>query len=211
MRRSKTVIEMRMQKWEAGSSLLPGSALMVARLPVFALLLILSPALLQAAAQRDPYQHFFQASLGDLPEELEIAREAGKRGVFVFFEMDECPFCHRMKQTVLNQVDVQEYFSQNFHSLSIDVEGDIEIVDFNGEVMTQKEFARRHRVRATPLLAFFDLQGKQIFKYVGATSGKQEFLWMGEFIAERVYLQKDSSGRNIRFTRYKRMKKDNTL
>ena len=184
---------------------------MLARLPVFALLLMLSPTLLQAAEQRDPYQHFFQASLGDLPEELEIAREQGKRGVFVFFEMDECPFCHRMKQTVLNQVDVQEYFSQNFHSLSIDVEGDIEIVDFNGESMTQKEFARRLRVRATPLLAFFDLQGRQIFKYVGATSGKQEFLWMGEFIAEQVYLQKDSSGRNIRFTRYKRMKKGNAL
>ena len=184
---------------------------MLRTLPVFTLLLMLLPALLQAAAQRDPYQHFFQASLGDLTEELEIAREQGKRGVFVFFEMDECPFCHRMKQTVLNQIDVQEYFNQHFHSLSIDVEGDIEIVDFTGEGMTQKQFASRHRVRATPLLAFFDLEGKQIFKYVGATSGKQEFLLMGEFIAEQVYLQKDSDGRNIRFTRYKRLKKNNTL
>jgi len=175
------------------------------------LLLWLLPVLLQAAATRDPYQYFFQPSLGDLTEELEIAREQGKQGIFVFFEMDECPFCHRMKQTVLNQPEVQEFFAERFHSLAMDVEGDIEIVDFSGTDMTQKEFARKNRVRATPLLIFYDLQGKALFKYVGAPSGKQEFIWMGEFIADKIYLQKDDSGRNIRFARYKRMKKDNTL
>lgn len=174
-------------------------------------LLCLAPGLLQATTERDPYQYFFQASLGDLTEELEIAREEGKQGVFVFFEMDECPFCHRMKQTVLNQADVQEYFAERFHSLSMDIEGDIEIVDFKGNDTTQKEFARSNRVRATPLLAFYDLQGNLLFKYVGAPSGKQEFLWMGEFVAERIYLQKDDSGRNIRFARYKRIKKNSSL
>ena len=184
---------------------------MAKRLRALSLLLWLLPVLLQAAATRDPYQHFFQATLGDLTEELEIAREQGKQGIFVFFEMDECPFCHRMKQTVLNQPDVQEFFATRFHSLAMDIEGDIEIVDFAGTDMTQKEFARQNRVRATPLLVFYDLQGKQLFKYVGAPSGKQEFIWMGEFIADKVYLQKDDSGRNIRFARFKRMKKDNTL
>jgi thioredoxin-related protein len=184
---------------------------MVKRLPAFAFLLALLPALLQASAPRDPYQYFFQASLGDLTEELEMARAAGMHGIFIFFEMDECPFCHRMKQTILNQPEVQEYFAQHFHSLSIDIEGDIEIVAFDGTHTTQKEFARSNRVRATPLLAFYDLQGNLVFKYVGAPSSKEEFLWMGEFIADDVYLQKDESGRNIRFARYKRMKKENTL
>lgn len=169
------------------------------------------PALLQASTARDPYQFFFEQSLGDLTEELEIAREEGKQGIFLFFEMDECPFCHRMKQTVLNQPEVQEYFRQNFHSLAIDIEGDIDIVDFDGNDTTQKEFSRSNRVRATPLLAFYDLEGKRLFKYVGAPSGVQEFMWMGEYIVNRVYLQTDDSGRNIRFARYKRMKKNNTL
>ena len=178
---------------------------------LFCLLPVLIPSPLQASSARDPYQYFFEQSLGDLSEELEIARDDGKLGIFVFFEMDECPFCHRMKQTVLNQTDVQEYFREKFHSLVIDIEGDIEIVDFTGADTTQKEFARQNRVRATPLLVFYDLQGEPIFKYVGAPSGVQEFMWMGEFIADKVYLQKDDSGRNIRFTRYKRMKKNNTL
>ncbi|MBT8435163.1 MAG: thioredoxin fold domain-containing protein [Gammaproteobacteria bacterium] len=184
---------------------------MVKKLPTFALFLLLLPALLQASSPRDPYQYFFEQTLGDLTEELEIAREQGKQGVFLFFEMDECPFCHRMKQTVLNQPAVQDFFNQHFHSLSIDIEGDIEIVDFNGLSTTQKEFASSNRVRATPLLAFYDLQGNRIFKYVGAPSGMQEFIWMGEYIVNQVYLQKDENGRNIRFTRFKRMKQKASL
>ena len=184
---------------------------MARKLPAFVFLFSILPALLQAATPRDPYVFFFEQSLGDLTEELEIAREEGKQGLFVFFEMDECPFCHRMKQTVLNQPEVQEYFKQNFHSLAIDIEGDLDIVDFAGGDTTQKEFARKNRVRATPKLAFYDLEGKRIFKYVGAPSGVEEFMWMGEYIVNQVYLQKDDSGRNIRFTRYKRMKQKATL
>ena len=185
--------------------------MMARKLLAFAILICALPALLQASTPRDPYQFFFEQSLGDLTEELEIAREEGKQGVFLFFEMDECPFCHRMKQTVLNQPEVQDYFKQHFHSLTIDIEGDIEIVDFDGSDITQKEFASKNRVRATPLLAFYDLEGKRIFKYVGAPSGMQEFIWMGEYIVNQVYLQKDDSGRNIKFARYKRMKKNKTL
>lgn len=164
---------------------------------------------LQAATPRDPYTYFFQQSLGDLGEELEIAREQGKKGIFLFFEMDECPFCHRMKQTVLNRPDVQAYFGQHFHSLSIDIEGSIEIIDFDGNGMTQKEFASRNRVRATPMLAFYNLDGEQIFKYIGAPAGYEEFMLMGQFIADEVYLRTDDRGYQYRFTRYKRQNGNN--
>jgi thioredoxin-related protein len=179
------------------------------RLILLAFLFTVVPWHGSASTPRDPYQYFFEQSLGDLTEELEIARDDGKQGVFVFFEMDECPFCHRMKQTVLNQPEVQDYFKQYFHSLAIDIEGDIEVVDFDGNFTTQKEFARANRVRATPLLAFFDLDGQLVFKYVGAPSGVEEFMWMGEYVADRVYLEKDDRGMEIRFTRFKRMKKKN--
>ena len=159
-----------------------------------------------AATPRDPYQYFFQQSLGDFTEELEIAREEGKKGLFLFFEMDECPFCHRMKDTVLNQSDIQEQFNADFHSLTVDIEGDIEIIDFDGEEITQKQFARKNRVRATPVLAFYDLEGNQVFKYTGATSGSEEFLWLAEYYTEGIYKHKDDNGRRISFTRYKRLK-----
>ena len=61
------------------------------------------------------------------------------------------------------------------------------------------------------MLAFYDLEGNRIFKYVGAPSGMQEFMWMGEYIVNQVYLQKDETGRNVRFTRFKRMKQKANL
>lgn len=160
-----------------------------------------------ANAPRDPYQFFFEQMLGDLSEELETAQDDGKKGLFIFFEMDECPFCHRMKKTVLNQPDIQDYFKDNFHSISIDVEGDLEIVDFEGNDTTQKDFSSKNRIRATPVMAFYDLEGKQVVRYTGATSGSEEFRWLAEYYLDGIYKMKDKNGRNIRFSKYKRLKK----
>ncbi len=170
-------------------------------------ILLLFAITAQAAIPRDPYTHFFSQSLGDLTEELEIAREENKKGIFIFFEMDECPFCHRMKKTVLNQPEIQDYFNENFRSLAIDIEGDLELVDFKGEEMMQKEFASKTRVRATPVMAFYDLDGNMVVRYTGATSGPEEFMWLAEYYLKGVYKLKDKNGRNIRFGKYKRLKK----
>jgi len=160
-----------------------------------------------SAVPRDAGEFFFDQNLGDLQEELENAKDEGKKGVFIFFEMDECPFCHRMKQTVLNQQSVQEYFKKNFVSLAVDIEGDIEIVDFKGNEMTQKEFAVKNKVRATPVMAFYDFDAKQAVRYTGATSGVEEFMWLAEFYEKGIYKMKSKSGRPIRFAAYKRLKK----
>ena len=77
---------------------------------VSALVLWSVTAIALAAAPRNPETHFFDQTLGDLSEELALAREQGKKGIVIFFEQEECPFCHRMKQMVLNQPAVQDYY-----------------------------------------------------------------------------------------------------
>lgn len=154
-----------------------------------------------AAGGRDPYKYFFDETWGDFSEELARAKEEGKTGVLLFFEMDECPFCHRMKETVLNQPEVQAYFKKHFLNFSVDIEGDLEITDFKGNKMTQKDFAfKDNRVRATPVFAFFDLTGDRVVRYTGATSGVDEFMWLGEYVVNGVY-------KKMPFTKYKRQKK----
>ena len=151
-----------------------------------------------AAAGSDPYKYFFNETWGDFKEELENARQQQKKGILIFFEMDECPFCHYMKMNVLNQPEVQAFYRDNFLIFSVDIEGDIEINNMQGKVMKQKDFAfRENRVRATPVFAFFDLQGNRIFRHTGKTSGVEEFLLMGEYVASGSY-------KEIKFTRYKR-------
>ncbi|ODB92099.1 thioredoxin [Candidatus Thiodiazotropha endoloripes] len=154
-----------------------------------------------SAATRDPGEHFFNQSLGDFSEELMVAREEGKKGVLIMFEMDECPFCHRMKSRVLNQVVVQDYFQQHFQIYTVDIEGDVEISDFKGQPIKEKDFAFRHfKVRATPVFAFFDLDGNLLTRFTGATNSADEFMWLGEFVVDGHY-------KSTNFSRYKRAKK----
>lgn len=170
---------------------------------VFALLLALIAfsQVSQAAVGRDPYVYFFHETWGDFQEELSKAKEEGKKGILLFFEMDECPWCHRMKTTVLNQPRVQEYFREHFLNFAIDIEGDVEIVSFKGDSFTQKEFSEKiNRVRATPVFAFYDLQGEQVVRFTGATSNVDEFIWLGEFYLDGHY-------KKTNFIKFKRQKK----
>ncbi len=150
-------------------------------------LLIYSCSQWVLAVERDPDEFFFDSSFGDLQEELENAKEEGKKGIILFFELTECPFCHWMKTHVLNQQAVQDYFKKYFTIIKIDIEGDVELTDFQGNITTQKAFSFKHRVRATPVFGFFNLQGKPIFRYTGKTKNMQEFMWMGEYIVSKAY------------------------
>ncbi len=164
-------------------------------------LLLLAVPLALTAAPRDPDTYFFDETFGDFQEELARAREEGKQGILLFFEMDECPFCHRMKETVLNQPAVQDFYKEHFLVFRVDIEGDVEITDFSGEHMPQKDFAFKHnRVRATPVFQFYDLDGQPTARYTGATSGVEEFLWLGDYVAQGIY-------REMPFSKYKRTRR----
>ncbi len=83
----------------------------------------------------------------------------------------------------------------------MDIEGDVMITDFQGNSLTEKDFAfKQYRVRATPVFAFFDLDGNLVARYTGATSDAREFLWLGEFVVDGHY-------RKTNFSRFKREKK----
>jgi len=163
-------------------------------------LVVLTYSLASAAPTRDPGKYFFGETFGNFQEELELARQAGKQGVLIFFEQEDCPFCHRMKMTVLNQPGVQDYYKDHFHIFSVDIEGDLEVTDFQGHPVTQKDFAfKQYKVRATPVFAFFNLDGKLVTRYTGPTKDAREFLWLGEYVADGHYQSET-------FAQYKRVK-----
>lgn len=77
-----------------------------------------------ATPTRDAELHFFQASFGDLKEELGLARAEGRRGLFLMFSAEYCTPCIVMKKTVMNQVPVQDHFRRHFRVLQVDYNGD---------------------------------------------------------------------------------------
>ena len=160
-------------------------------------LLCLVPLTGLAAPGRDPSNYFFNDTFGNFTDELKAAREQGKQGILLFFEQADCPFCHYMKQNVLNQPQVQAYYRKHFLNFPVDIQGDVEITDFHGHQVTEKDFAKVKRVRATPVIAFYDLQGNEIFRYTGSTSGVAEFMLMGKYVDDGIY-------KKMSFVRYKR-------
>lgn len=153
---------------------------------------------LSAAESPGTSEGFFDQTFGDFTEELQTAKDEGKKGILLMFEMDECPFCHRMKTTVLNSPEVQSYYKEHFLIFPVDIEGDVEITDFTGDTLPQKDYAlTTHRVRATPVFAFFDLDGNLVTRYTGATRNADEFMQLGHYVAEGVYTR-------ISFPKYKR-------
>jgi thioredoxin-related protein len=143
-------------------------------------------------------ENFFHQSFGDLQEELATARDEDKKGLLVMFETDDCPWCKRMKAMVLNQKSIQDYYRSHFRILAVDTNGDTLITDFAGNEVAEKDFALKHnRVRATPVFAFFDLEGNMMMRYTGATRNAEEFQRLGEFVVDDHY-------RTTKFTKYKR-------
>jgi thioredoxin-related protein len=107
------------------------------------LVLALTAVLSISTAWADKSKGFFQESFGNYQEELATAKQDGKSAVFMFFMMDECPFCDKMEKSILSQADVQTYFKQHFANFVFDIEGDVEVTDFSGKVKKPKRDCRK--------------------------------------------------------------------
>jgi thioredoxin-related protein len=155
------------------------------------LLVILALLAFTAQAEtRNPEEYFFQPKFGDLKSDLAELRKENKSAILLMFEMDECPFCDRMKHTVLNQSDIQDYFRRHFIIYPMDTRGDVALTDFQGKTTTEKDFALTQRARATPTFIFYDADGKEITRFTGATRTPDEFMLLGRYVVDGAYKQR---------------------
>ena len=136
---------------------------------------------------RDPREFFFTQSFGDLPEELQTAKEQGKHGLLLFFESEACSYCRSMLKNVFSQKHVQEWYRERFLSIAIDIHGDIEIKDFDGITLPSKVFSDHREVFLTPTVAFIDLHGAEVYRHQGMIRTPEAFLVLGEYIAGEHY------------------------
>jgi thioredoxin-related protein len=155
--------------------------------------LVLSAFLLPTVAQaqdaggvRDPDRYFFEQSFKDMPEELELARENGKRGLLVFFEMVGCPYCEHMRAHVFNQVEAQDWYRQHFRSVNIDIKAATETTGFDGEELTEQTFADSLSVHTTPTLIYFDLDGTVLYRHFRTVKTVDELIDLGYAVLSRV-------------------------
>ncbi len=158
-----------------------------ARLLLILTVLVTGLALASVSGSRDAREFFFTLTFGDLPEEMEVARGDGKLGMLLFFEAEDCPYCHHMLKNVFNQTDVQDWYQEHFVSIAIDIHGDVEMQDFSGITLPSKVFSDQQGVFLTPVMSFIDIDGEEIYRHLGMIGTPQEFLLLGEYIVDGHY------------------------
>lgn len=162
-------------------------ALKLACLAALSLCLLAVGPVRATEGSRDAREFFFAQSFGDLPEELDDARQAGKLGLLLFFEQEGCVYCEYMLRHVLNQPEVQDWYRERFTSITVDINGDIELRDVDGITLPSKVFAAHRRVKTTPTLSFIDLNGAEVHRQTRMLRTAEEFLLMGRYIADGKY------------------------
>ena len=89
----------------------------------------------------------------DLREDLEEAGADGKRLV-LFFEQRGCIYCTKMRKEVFSDEGISDFIGDNCFVVQMNLYGDLDVTDFDGEVLSEKEMAQRWRVMFTPTIVF---------------------------------------------------------
>ena len=96
---------------------------------------------------------WMQDTFKDLREDLEEANAEGKRLV-LFFEQIGCIYCTKMHKEVFSKEKVSNYIGDNFFVVQLNLHGDIEVTDFDGDVLPEKDIARKWGILFTPSILF---------------------------------------------------------
>ena len=89
----------------------------------------------------------------DLSEDLEEANAEGKR-LMVIFEQRGCIYCEKMHAEVFPDPAVTQMIEDNYFVVQLNLHGDLEVTDFDGEVLSEKKMARKWGILFTPTMMF---------------------------------------------------------
>jgi len=90
----------------------------------------------------------------DLRDDLAEATEEGKR-LMVIIEQRGCIYCNKMHEEVFPLPKIDAYLRENFFVVQINMFGDVEVTDFDGETLPEKDMVRKWRQMFTPTLMYF--------------------------------------------------------
>ncbi len=138
-------------------------------------------------------EDWFSLTFKDVREDIAAAKEAGKRLVLVF-EQRGCIYCAKMHETILSDPEVSDFIKAHYMVVQYNLFGDEEVVDLDGQALTEKTAARRWGVLYTPTMLFMPETAPKdgtvataaVATMPGAF-GKWTFLNMFRWVSEKGY------------------------
>ncbi len=147
-------------------------------LSLFWLILLLMPLAGQAEYREESIDNDYQSEIQALAEE-------GKYLV-LFFHQAGCPYCDKMRARVLPSPQVMNYFSDNFVMMESNIRGNLDVIMPDGTAAREVDFAKKIRVRATPVFIFYDKDGTPALRTTGFLDADR-FLMAGKYVVEGVH------------------------
>ncbi len=90
----------------------------------------------------------------DLREDLAEANAEGKR-LMILIEQRGCIYCTKMHEEVFPVPEIASYIEENYFVVQINMFGDIEVTDFDGTILSEKDMVQHWGVLFTPTLMFY--------------------------------------------------------
>lgn len=109
---------------------------------------------------------WFKTSFLDIREDVADAAQGGRR-VILYFYQDGCPYCAKLLHDNFADRTISEQTQTHFDVIAINMWGDREVTDFDGNVVTEKTFAASLKVQFTPTLLFLDELGRVLLRING--------------------------------------------
>jgi thioredoxin-related protein len=139
--------------------------------------LFFTPAALMAASEGEleagfinPGYHtkpaWFKESFLDIREDIEEATAENRR-LMLYFYQDGCPYCEKLLKDNFGNRAISGKTQQHFDVIAINMWGDREVTGVDGELTTEKSFARNLDVQYTPTLLFLDESGALVTRLNG--------------------------------------------
>lgn len=140
-------------------------------------------------------QPWFSITFKDIREDLNAAREAGKR-LAIIVEQRGCIYCKKLHETVFNDAETAKYISENFMIVQYNMFGDEEVIDLDGKALTEKTAVRRWGLAFTPTVMFLPEKAEDKSKTAREVAvnimpgafGKGTVLDMFTWVREKGYL-----------------------
>jgi thioredoxin-related protein len=130
--------------------------------------------------------NWFKLSFLDLKETLRETAQSDKRGLIIYFHRHDCAYCNVQIEVNWGSHDIVNYTRHNFDVIVIDVNGQRSVTDFDGTVLTEKDYAAKMKTDFTPSMLFYNTQGKLALHLPGFRPPYQ-FRAALEYVADKHY------------------------
>jgi thioredoxin-related protein len=98
-------------------------------------------------------EDWWSLTFRDIAEDIDTARADGKRLVIVF-EQRGCIYCKKLHEVLLADPEIRDYIEANYMVVQYNMYGDEEVIDLDGDVLTEKTAARKWGFLFTPTIVF---------------------------------------------------------